>query len=770
MTMAVHRWLRCGVFLLLLALVAACSRGESGASGSTTVTIALSSTPTAVGVLSKTPPNNITSFLVEALQGGTVVASASALPNTTVRMTLVNGTYTFRLTAYDAAKTPLYRGNATAQLTGIPIPLSITLSGYIAVTADHTSVNPGDVVHFSAQFMNAAPTSANPLVWSATGGVVSVQDTYGASATWTAPQQGGRFTVTAKVNTAVSPDQAANGSGDTVITVVDLPPLVIPKSLRYGVAGVPGVGLSPQLSATGWAAIQSWASGTRVVDDIDGIKTLPAATLAASYPIGDTQIPWSSTDSGGNTTTVQAVLHLYAPSTTTFKAADGAGNPLAGVRVSGVALSSYSAVPLLDKNSNSKTDAAGQLVSSIIDPAENYLIAFATADSYADGFWTTGNVVSSYQNALLLTTQNQNTTITVTMKGGAGRIAGQVKDGAGAAIAYARVDIAPKPYSDRGAHLATVADSKGNFSANVPPGDYYVLATGTTIDPAVGIEHALSTKLVGDFYTTTNAAVSPYASAAGLVRVSAGTTQAVYMQLTSGGLVAGRVTTVGGAPVVNMRVNIEPYGVNGARTYEAVTDLNGVYQLNVPPGEYRVAATNLLFDPTIHGERVLAGGWVGGYVTDGSGALTLTASSALIHPLALGSQRVVNLTLQRGGTIQGQVTGAGGARVRIFARDTTSGAVQRVFADTGGNYAVNMLPGTVQLVVDSYAADSFSGQLQALPGGVAGGYVDALGVAQSVAGNAKAITLSAGQTVTQNIQLNVAPFFDAAAKVGGFIP
>ncbi len=48
--------------------------------------------------------------------------------------------------------------------------------------------------------------------------------------------------------------------------------------------------------------------------------------------------------------------------------------------------------------------------------------------------------------------------------------------------------------------------------------------------------------------------------------------------------------------------------------------------------------------------------------------------------------------------------------------------------------------------------------------------MNASGVAQSAAGAAKAITLTAGGVVSQNIQLNAGTAFDAAAAAGAFIP
>ncbi|RMH51461.1 MAG: carboxypeptidase regulatory-like domain-containing protein, partial [Zetaproteobacteria bacterium] len=530
-----------------------------------------------------------------------------------------------------------------------------------------------------------------------------------------------------------------------------------------------GVGISPQISATGWAAIANWASGTRVIDDLGGVTTLPAARLAASYPIGDTPFRWSATDGAGQTTTVQSTLHVYAPATNvTLKVTDTAGNPLPNVRIAALARSSYAVVSLVDQNGNNRTDAAGQLLPAALDPGESYLLSFVSGDRYADGLLAGGNVVSSYQGAQAVTPAS-NGVVTAAMEGGAGRIAGQVVDGGGAAIPYARVDVAPLPYSELGAHLVTVADSQGDFSASVPPGDYYVMAAGSTIDPAIAAEQPLASMLAGGFYTADYAPVSPYSSAAGRVTVTAGTTRAVYMQLATGGLIAGRVTTTAGTPAVNMRVNLEPYGVAGAHRFTAVTDLNGVFQRNLPPGEYRIAATGVVFDPVSHSEQGIAGGWVGGYLSDGSGTLSWNTSAALIHPLAAGGQRVVTLTLTPGGTIRGQVTPAVAARVRIFARDGAGTITQRVFADAAGNYAINMPAGTVRLVVDSYAMDARTGQLTPLIG-VVGGWVDANGIAQPLQAGAQAIALSAGQTVTRNIQLNAGTPFDAAAVVGAYIP
>ncbi|MDQ6964641.1 MAG: hypothetical protein Q9M13_06945 [Mariprofundales bacterium] len=765
--------LRSILLVSLLLLIAACSAAPGGPGRSTT-TVTVSIVAPAVGALPAAGvPTGVKSFQVEALRGGVVVRSVSAtLPTTVVQLTLRNGVYSFRLTAFDVNGVALYQGlSSVYALTGVDLPIPISMTGAIAVTADHTIVNAGDPIHLKALFMNAQPTAANPLIWSATGGVVSLDAgaVNGDTATWIAPQQGGTFTVTAKVDPAVNAQQGANGSGDTTVKVVDLPPLVVPSSLRYGVVGVPTLGISPQLNATGWALIQNWVTATQVIDDIDGVKVLAAPALAASYPIGDTSFSWSSRDSGGNTTTVQSLLHIYVPSSpTTLKVVDVAGAPISKVRVGSLALSSYTVAPVLNSALSSQTDAAGQLVASLLDPAESYLLSFGAVDGYADGFWSTGGVVSTYQSLLAWSSQQQSTTVTVSMHGGAGRVAGQVLDGNGAAIAYARVDLAPAPYSDLGSHLVAVADSSGNFSVSALPNDYYVIASGGVIDPRIGVEHALSSKLAGGFYTANRAAVSPYQSAAALVRVSVGTVQAVYMQLIAGGVVAGRVTTPSGVAVANMRVNLEPYGVTGAYIYETTTDINGIYQLNVAAADYLIAATNRRFDPFATVDAVVANGYVGGYVRDGNAQLSLLPGDALIHPVAQGGVRVVNLVLQQGGAIQGRVTG--GAWVRLFAQDIYSGAVQVGFADGAGDYTINMMPGTVRLVVDSYSIDRVSGQLVATPGGVVGGYVDGAGVAQSVKANAKSLVVPANGVVLQSIQLNTGVPFDASAVVGSFIP
>jgi len=776
----VMRFLCRTLCLLLPVVLGACAGSDSGGSASsvTTVTIGVGSVVPGAATAS-TIPANIASFRVDALQNGSVVTTASAtLPTTSVQLTLSNGFYSFRLVAFDAAGAGVYQGvSSTVALTGTNTSIPISMTGFVAVTAGKTTANPGDVIHFSATFSNAAPTATNPLVWSATGGAITIDATasFGSNATWIAPTKPGVYTVTAKVDVAVSPNQTYNHSGDVTINVGDVtPPTIIPSSAHFSLPEpAPGVGISLQTPVLG-AKLQAWINGFTALDNADGFVAVTHSTLPALFAAGDTTVQFFATDAAGNKATLSTTVTIYTPSSTTFHAQDLQGNPIPNVVIGGLAVGSQSAVAMVSSAGATQTDANGDLVASGLNAAETYLvIATAPQDSYADGYWggalgSVANVVSIYSAAANLSIGS---TTTLAMPA-AGRVSGQVLDANGVAIPHARVDYSLAPYDDLGAHFTTFATTAGLFTIGAEPGSYQLFAPGTALNADTGVEQALTSRLSGGFYVGNNGMVSPYANQAATITVTKGATQTVTMKLVAGGgMVVGRVYTPAGTAVRTMRVNIEPYGATGSPiTYEAVTDVSGLYQLNVPPGLYQLAATNKQFNPVTRiDDTSLLSGLVGGFSAASTGSVVRSVSKALLYNVAAGGQTVVDFTLQQGGTITGKVAG-GGAFVRLFAQDIYSNDTQQIFADGLGKYTINMMPGTVQLVVDSYSMDPVSGQLVALTGGVTGGYVNSVGVAQSVQASAAAFVVTANGTITQNIQLNTGALFDAAAVVGSFIP
>ncbi|MDX8408888.1 MAG: carboxypeptidase-like regulatory domain-containing protein [Mariprofundales bacterium] len=757
--------------LLMLVLAACAGSSNGGSSSTTTVTIGVGAITGAAGAV--TIPVGVQSFRVDALQNGAVIATASAtLPTTSVQLTLVNGVYRFRLIALDAAGAGLYQGVSTAQtLIGSNVSVPISMTGFVSVTPNQTTANVGDTIHFTAQFATALPTSANPLVWSATGGVVTVDTTatFGSSATWTAPTKAGVYVVTAKVDTTINAKQTNNGSGDVTISVGDVTaPTIIPASSHLSLPD-PGVALRTLLLGP---KLQAWVNGSTALDDADGFVSVTHSALPSFSAVGDTTVDFYATDAAGNKSTLSTTVTLYTPSTTTFTVQDLLGNSIPNVTVSGIALGSLSAVQMVNSAGSAITDNAGSLVASALNAAETYLvIATSPQDNYADGFWSGqigGNVVSIYNGAdALINPVNLAKTLKMAV---GGHISGQVLDAAGAPVPHARVDYSFAPYDDLGAHFTAFATTAGTFTIGMEPGSYQLYATGTAINPDTGVEQALTSRLSGGFYAGNGAVVSPYASQASTVVVVQGGTKTANMKLVSaGGMVVGRVHSPTGQPVKAMRVNIEPYGgVGNPVTYEVVTDVSGLYQLNVPSGSYRLVATNKVFDPVSRIDTSLSAGLVGGFSTTTQGSIVRDSNAAQIYNVSAGGQRIVDFTLKQGGAITGTVTGA--RYVRIFAQDLSTADTQQTFTDGLGKYTLNMMPGTVRLVVDSYSMDPISGQLVPLAGGVAGGYVNASGVAQSVAASAAAIAVSANGVVTQNIQLNVGTIFDAAAVVGTFIP
>ncbi len=230
------------LMLLLLPWLAGC--GPSGTSGgsSTQVTISLGQSVLA-GALSAPGviPASVRSFSVRALDSagqtlaGPVVAT---LPQTTVTLTVPNGSgIVFELLAYDAANAlgkVVYQGRSAPQaLNGQAVTVAVTLNLAVTVTASSLQTGQGGSITLNGFVAGAPPPATSPLLWSATGGTLSITAVNGASVVWTAPNTvaavGQTYAISARIDPAVNPQQDPNVTGGVNI-------LIVPQRNIYGFA------------------------------------------------------------------------------------------------------------------------------------------------------------------------------------------------------------------------------------------------------------------------------------------------------------------------------------------------------------------------------------------------------------------------------------------------------------------------------------------------------------------------------------------------------
>jgi len=212
---------------------------------------------------------------------------------------------------------------------------------------------------------------------------------------------------------------------------------------------------------------------------------------------------------------------------------------------------------------------------------------------------------------------------------------------------------------------ASSSDSTGRYTLTLDIGTYRVLA----FDPA-------------RVYAT-----SFYADAGSFERSP---TLALESNLTSvnfalerGGFIAGAVTASSGLPLAG--ITVSAYNSDGSRRGFTTTDSAGHYRLVLPPGNFVLAA----YDD--------AQTWLTGFYSGASSFATATIVSVIASQTT-----TANVTLLRGGTIEGMITDAvtkasiSGAQISAY-RDGL--AVATVTTDLGGRYRMLLPPGTYRCVI-----------------------------------------------------------------------
>ena len=150
-----------------------------------------------------------------------------------------------------------------------------------------------------------------------------------------------------------------------------------------------------------------------------------------------------------------------------------------------------------------------------------------------------------------------------------GQISGLLTDTAGNPIAAC----ASAQTASEGMGVGTVrTDANGEYTLSLPPGTYYVLFGDCGPGETTFVSEYFNDKQPGEPRDA--------------ITVTAGQTTRADAQLARMGVITGRVTNQAGAPVADAEVRARG-GPLGPRT--ATTDAEGLYDLRVRPGVWRVA-------------------------------------------------------------------------------------------------------------------------------------------------------------------------------------
>jgi len=294
---------------------------------------------------------------------------------------------------------------------------------------------------------------------------------------------------------------------------------------------------------------------------------------------------------------------------------------------------------------------------------------------------TVSTVVADINNA---GANSETVTNLATSLGQSGIITGNVTDTSGNAIVG--VKVLARDYNNWVTRAATLTDTSGNYTLNVPPGkDYIVGATNATTNPAA------SAWWTSACTTACNAANQFKADKVSV----AGSAVMVDFKLPAGIAVSGKITnTIGNTGLAGIKVLLRDF-TNDQPASGVYTDSNGNYRINMLPGTYTLAAVN----------QVSGSPYGGIYYSSGPGTDSTQAS-----PLTLtsGSQSI-NLALPVGHMVSGSVTDPSsgtavpvtGIPIRIYseAADTSRGAfVQAVRTDLAGHYQI-VLPDSLYIAM-----------------------------------------------------------------------
>ncbi|HVS30207.1 MAG TPA: carboxypeptidase-like regulatory domain-containing protein [Thermoanaerobaculia bacterium] len=244
----------------------------------------------------------------------------------------------------------------------------------------------------------------------------------------------------------------------------------------------------------------------------------------------------------------------------------------------------------------------------------------------------------------------------------AANVGGVVRDGSATPLEAMVV----AAYNADGTLQATgKTDFLGRYGLDLPAGDYRVLAYDLS-----GL-YATSFDGNADSFNT-----SP------IVSLTANQSRLIDFILVPGGSVSGRVT-LQGAPLRDSAVEI--YNLSGTQRGFTFTDVNGLYSLVAPPGEYKLIA--------YHNSGLYSSQFYSGRQTfDTADKVVVTAR---------GTVQNVNFDLQPAASLVGSVDDPAGqpvSGIRIFAFTPEADEAGSTLTNGGGQYTLSLPAGAYRLV------------------------------------------------------------------------
>lgn len=228
----------------------------------------------------------------------------------------------------------------------------------------------------------------------------------------------------------------------------------------------------------------------------------------------------------------------------------------------------------------------------------------------------------------------------------AASLSGNVNDSSSAAVPFAEVSL----YSDdRYTVDSAQADASGNFVfPKVRAGSYRIIAGPSSYDQVTGLPISSSHGRVAFPNTSCPGAVCEPLTASAAITVVPGTPQTLpQITLPIFGTITGQVLESGsGTPLENVPIGVYNNAIGGVGA--GYTDASGNYTISgIPPGVYYVNADarDANYVLTYNGNVVCPALGCDEFGTP----VTITATGP-------GSSATVNFSLQRGGTITGEIT------------------------------------------------------------------------------------------------------------------
>ncbi|WP_137895429.1 carboxypeptidase regulatory-like domain-containing protein [Ramlibacter sp. 2FC] len=325
------------------------------------------------------------------------------------------------------------------------------------------------------------------------------------------------------------------------------------------------------------------------------------------------------------------------------------------------------------------TNATTTLVLASASASGLASVTTAEVTAVEDTIQALANDGTSYASATEATTQlrakaqaDEETSNIVSSVVSSGVISGSVKDANGQALAG--IKIVARDFGNWVTRAIAYTDTTGQYTLNVPAGDYILGA----------FNHTGTSTAASEWWTQDGGAANQFSAEKVAVAGSAVSTDFV---LEPGVRISGKVTGAGsalGGIKVHTRDVTSDQPVTGT-----MTGPDGAFRLNVRPGTYTLAAVNTTQQP------FATQYYVAGDTTAG------TASEASPLTASLGTELTTNFALPAGYQISGKVSdpttgNVTGISVRFYdgtVPDSTTGAfVNGLRTDLQGQYRLWLAP------------------------------------------------------------------------------